>query len=186
MGKDLWSIQFIWGHIVGVTKPDVAMKTKLNKITTLSYQDNQLKFGKLMPHFTKENLISCFNELDGNKAVGMDGKTKAAYAENLEHNIQELIEKMKTLTYRPQPVREVLIPKGNGKFRSLGISNIEEKIVQLMFSKILEAIYEPMFCDNSYGFRRNKSAHGAIRDAIEFLKFNVSGTGTTVLPLVTF
>jgi RNA-directed DNA polymerase len=172
MGKGLWLIQFIWGHIVGITKPEVAMETKLNKIANLSYQDRQMKFGKLMPHFTKENLISCFNELDGNKAVGIDGKTKAAYAENLEENIRELMEKMKALAYRPQPVREVLIPKGNGKFRTLGISNIEEKIAQLMFSKILEAIYEPMFCDCSYGFRRDKSAHGAIRDAIEFLKFN--------------
>lgn len=172
MGKDLWLIQLTRGNIVGVTKPAVTMQTKLNKITSLSYQDQQLKFGKLMPHFTKENLISCFNELDGNKAVGIDGKTKAAYAENLEQNIQELIEEMKTLSYRPQPVKEVNIAKSNGKYRTLGISNIEEKIIQLMFSKILEAIYEPMFCDCSYGFRRNKSAHGAITEAIGFLKRN--------------
>lgn len=148
------------------------MKTNLSRITTLSYQDPKSEFKWLMPHITMENLISCFNELDGKKAVGIDGRTKDDYAKHLNYNIQELIRKMKTLSYRPQPVREVLIPKSNGKFRPLGISNIEEKIIQLMFSKILEAIYEPLFCDFSYGFRRNKSAHMAIRDAIEYLQFN--------------
>lgn len=154
------------------TKSNQAMTTKLNKITHLSYRDKQVKFSRLMPHFTQANLISCFNELDGNKAVGMDGMSKAEYAKSLGENIQQLVNKMKTLSYRPQAVREVLIPKGNGKFRPLGISNIEDKIVQMMFSKILEAIYEPLFCDCSYGFRRNRSAHSAIRDVIEYLRFN--------------
>jgi len=172
MGKGLRSIQLIWGHIVDETKSPITMATKLNKIANLSHQDKRMEFRLLMPHFTKANLMSCFNELDGNKAVGIDGETKLDYAQDLENNIQRLIEKMKRLAYRPEPVREVLIPKANGKFRSLGISNIEDKIVQMMFSKILEAIYEPLFCDCSYGFRRNRSAHGAIRNALEYLKFN--------------
>jgi group II intron reverse transcriptase/maturase len=157
---------------VDETKSDVSMATKLDKITNLSYRDKRIEFDKLMPHFNFENLVSCFNELDGTKAVGIDGRTKQDYAEDLDVNIQNLIDKMKCFKYRPQPIREVLIPKGNGKLRPLGISNIEEKIVQLMFSKILEAIYEPLFCECSYGFRRNRNAHGAIRDAIEYLKFN--------------
>ena len=172
MGKDLWLTCLIWRHIVDVTKSKITMATKLNKITQLSYQDKQVKFGKLMPLITAANLISCFNELDGNKAVGIDGKSKAAYAEDLEHNIQQLMERMKALRYRPEALREVLIPKANGKSRSLSISNIEDKIVQLMFSKIIEAIYEPMFCNCSYGFRRGKSAHGAIKDVIDHLSFN--------------
>ena len=154
------------------TKSNSSMVTKLNKIANLSRQDQQLKFSKLMPHFTEENLLRCFNELDGNKAVGIDGITKANYAKDLKHNIRNLVEKMKALSYRPEPVREVLIPKANGKFRPLGISNIEDKIVQLMMSKILEAVHEPMFCDISYGFHRNKNAHGALRDIVEHLNYN--------------
>jgi retron-type reverse transcriptase len=155
-----------------ITKSNTLLETKLNKITCLSYQNPRHEFKWLMPHFTRENLISCFNELDGKKATGIDRQTKDEYAKDLENNIRELIRKMKALAYRPAPVREVLIPKSNGKFRPLGISNIEDKIVQAMYCKLLEAIYEPLFCDCSYGFRRNKSTHKAIRDAIEYLRFN--------------
>lgn len=148
------------------------MATKLNGITNLSRQDIRAQFNWLMPHFNAENLTRCFNDLDGNKAVGIDGCRKEDYARDLENNIQELIRKMKALSYRPAPVKEVLIPKSNGKFRPLGISNFEDKIIQSMFCKILEAIYEPIFSDSSYGFRKNKSAHLAIQDAVEYLQFN--------------
>ena len=154
------------------TKLNNQMATKLNKIANLSRQDKQLKFDKLISHFGESNLTCCFNELDGRKAVGVDGKTKADYAWHLDANIRQLVKQMKSFSYKPQPVREVLIPKSNGQTRPLGISNIEDKIVQLMFSKILEAIYEPIFCKFSYGFRRGKSAHGAIRDAVDYLRFN--------------
>ena len=116
-----------------------------------------------MPHVNKESLIGCFNELDGKKAVGIDLQTKEEYGRNLGENIDNLLSRMKRMQYYPSPVREVLIPKENGKTRPLGISTIEDKIVQLMFSKILEAIYEPIFHDCSYGFRRNRNCHEAIR-----------------------
>lgn len=155
-----------------VMKSRKLMGTKLKKIALLSHQNQQQEFGILMPHFTKENLMSCYHELDGRKAVGIDGQTKEEYGRNLEHNIERLIADMKELKYRPKPVRQVLIPKGNGKKRPLGISNIEDKIVQMMFAKILEAIYDPIFHDFSYGFRRGKSAHSAITDTIQYLRFN--------------
>lgn len=157
---------------MGTTKSNISMTTKLDKIAKLAGQNDHVELNWLMPHFTAVNLTSCFNELDGKKAVGIDGLTKENYAENLEENIHKLIEKMKTLSYRPKSTREVLIPKGDGKFRTLNISAIEDKIVQLMFSKILEAIYEPIFCECSYGFRRNKSTQLAIKDTIKFLQFN--------------
>lgn len=155
-----------------ITESKQSMKTKLDKIAKLSSQHSAVEFKWLMPHVNAENLISCFNELDGKKAIGTDGLTKADYAEHLEENIQKLIEKMKSLSYRPKPTREVLIPKSDGKFRTLNISAIEDKLVQLMFSKILEAIYDPIFCECSYGFRRSKSAHMAIKDTLRFIKFN--------------
>jgi len=72
---------------------------------------------------------------------------------------------MKKMAYRPGPVREVLIPKEGqpGATRPLGISNLEDKIVQKMMQKVLESLYEPLFLDCSHGFRPGKSCHTAIR-----------------------
>lgn len=123
-----------------------------------------MKFKWLIQHFNKENLLLCFHELDGKKAVGIDGTTKDDYAINLEANIESLINKMKSQSYYPAPVRQVMIPKGDGKLRPLGISNFEDKIVQMLVSKILSAMYESTFIDQSHGFRENRSCHGAIKD----------------------
>lgn len=103
--------------------------------------------------------------VEGRKAVGVDGQTKEIYGENLEENIESLIERIKRMSYRPGPVREVFIPKEGKRnaHRPLGISNFEDKIVQLMISKILNAIYEPIFRDCSYGFRPRRSCHAAVK-----------------------
>ena len=145
------------------------LETKLKKISKLSEGNPGMKFSWLIQYFNKENLLHCFHELDGKKAVGTDGITKDEYARNLEANIEDLINRMKTRSYYPAPVRQVMIPKGDGKFRPLGISNFEDKIIQMLFCKILSAIYEPRFIDQSYGFRVNRSCHGAIKDLHEAL-----------------
>lgn len=142
-----------------------ATNTKLNRIAWLSKQDSKKEFGCLMHLFNNESLLECFHELDKNKAVGIDGVTKMAYGANLYSNIDELITKMKNMAYRPGPVREVLIPKEGkpGATRPLGISNLEDKIVQKMTQKVLESIYEPLFLECSHGFRPGKSCHTAIQ-----------------------
>src|SRR3990167_2601591 len=149
-----------------------ATNTILNRITWLSKQDSQKKFESLMHLFNCESLLECFHELDKNKAVGIDGVNKMAYAMNLNGNIEALITKMKNMAYRPGPVREVLTPKEGkpGATRPLGISNLEDKIVQRMMHKVLESIYEPLFYENSYGFRPGRSCH----DAIEALHAHLS------------
>jgi len=149
----------------GETKPVNTTATKLNRIAKLSSEDPEMEFKWLMPHINKGSLIGCFHALDRKKAVGIDGITKEQYGENLEENIDALLSKMKTMSYRPQAVREVLIPKEGkpGATRALGISVFEDKIVQLQMTKILEAIYEPIFRDCSYGFRPNRSCHTAIK-----------------------
>ncbi len=139
--------------------------TKLNRIAWLSKQDSGRKFECLMHLFNRESLLECFHELDKNKAVGIDGVNKMAYAATLDNNIEELIAKMKNMAYRPGPVREVLIPKEGkpGVTRPLGISNLEDKIVQKMTQKVLESIYEPLFLDCSHGFRPERSCQTEIQ-----------------------
>jgi group II intron reverse transcriptase/maturase len=118
-----------------------------------------------MHHFNESSLKECFHQLSADRAVGVDGITKADYAANLDENLKDLIGRMKRMAYRPGPVRRVLIPKeGKPKAtRPLGISNFEDKIVQKMMQRILESIYEPLFLDCSYGFRPGRGCHDAVR-----------------------
>lgn len=96
--------------------------------------------------------------------MGVDKITKEKYELNLENNIENLIERMKKLSYRPQPVRRTYIPKINGKLRPLGIPSYEDKLVQAVMTEILNEIYEDKFLDISYGFRPNRNCHQAIRE----------------------
>lgn len=139
-------------------------KTKLNRILWLSQQNKEILFNNLMNIFNVESLRECFNALDGKKAVGIDGVKKEDYAKDLDSNLQMLVKRIHEMGYRPNPVREVLIPKEGkpGGTRPLGISNFEDKIFQMMVQKTLENIYEPLFLECSYGFRPGKSCHDAI------------------------
>jgi len=116
-----------------------------------------------MHHFNVDKLRACFAALDGRKAPGVDGVSKDDYAQDLESNLQGLAQKLQQHSYRPQPVRRVEIPKADGTMRPLGISCTEDKIVQEMARRVLDAIYEPVFLDTSYGFRPGRSAHDALR-----------------------
>ena len=96
-------------------------------------------------------------------AVGVDGVTKEQYGQNLEGNLQDLHERLKEKRYRHQPIRRVHIPKGEGKFRPIGISAFEDKLVQDVVREVLEAMHEQDFLDCSHGFRPERSAHDAVR-----------------------
>jgi RNA-directed DNA polymerase len=148
--------------------------TKLNRITWLSKQDSKKEFQCLMHLINEESLKECFYKLDGKKAVGIDGIDKESYGQNLEENIKNLIQRMKNMAYHPRPVREVLIPKEGkpGATRPLGISDLEDKIVQKKIQEILESIYEPLFLKCSYGFRPGKSCHDAIKGLLNHLYEN--------------
>ena len=145
--------------------------TKLARIAWLSANDPEKRFDSLMHHFTVEALAACFDELDGNKAVGIDGVTKAEYGEHLDDNLNDLVARMKRMGYRPQPIRQALIPKEGqpGEMRSLGISVLEDKIVQKMMQKVLESIYEPIFLECSYGFRPRRGCHEAVQSLHQHL-----------------
>lgn len=159
---------------MGSTESPVTTNTKLIRIARLSTQDSNKEFHNVMHLFNQESLSECFRGLEGRKAVGTDGISKAQYNENLDNNIGNLVERMKRMSYRPGAVRQVLIPKEGklGATRPLGISNMEDKIVQRMTQRILESIYEPLFYPCSFGFRPGKSCHDAIRALREYLYKN--------------
>jgi RNA-directed DNA polymerase len=140
--------------------------TVLTEIAYLSAQNPAQVFHSLMHHINVGSLQRCFNKLDGKKAVGVDGVSKAEYGENLQANLEDLIGRMKRMGYRPQAVRQVLIPKEGkpGATRPLGIGCFEDKLVQGRVHELLESIYEPLFLGWSYGFRPGRSCHDAIKD----------------------
>lgn len=109
------------------------------------------------------SLMLAHERLAARKAAGIDGVTKREYGEHLVENVMNLIHRLKSYEYKPQPVRRTYIPKANGKLRPLGIPCYEDKLVQRVMADILSEIYEPRFLECSYGFRPNKSAHDVVR-----------------------
>ena len=143
----------------------VTTATQLTRIAWLLARDPQKTFQSLMHHFTETSLKECFHQLDGTKAVGADGVSKAAYAMHLEDNLTDLVARMKRMADRPDPVRQVLMPTAGTPqaTRPLGLSNLEDTGVQLMMPRVVERIYEPLFLDCSSGFRPGRGCHEAIR-----------------------
>jgi RNA-directed DNA polymerase len=96
-------------------------------------------------------------------AVGVDGQTAEAYAESLEENLEDLLNRFKSGRYRAPAVRRVHIPKGDGrKTRPIGVPTFEDKVLQRAVAMVLEAVYEQDFLNCSYGFRPGRSAHMAL------------------------
>ena len=156
------------------TEDQITTETKLQRITWLSSLDKDKQFNQLMHHFNEESLQNCFQELNRKKAIGIDGVDKESYGANLQENLKNLVSKLKTMSYRPGNIREVVIPKEGkkGKTRKLGISNFEDKIIQKMMHKVLSSIYEPLFLNSSYGFRPGRGCHDAIRALSNHLYLN--------------
>ena len=117
----------------------------------------------LAHHIDVAALRRSYNRIRNNAAVGVDGKTKEQYGEALEENLKDLHQRLKEMRYRHQPIRRILIDKEGGKKRPIGISTIEDKVVQDALRELLEAIYEQDFLECSYGFRPRRKAHDALR-----------------------
>ena len=138
--------------------------TDLTRISTKAQQCPELVFTSLYHHVTDvDNLRECFLSLDERKAAGIDGKSKADYEDRLEENLRELSARLAKHGYRPSPKRRTYVPKpGSDKKRPLGISTVEDKIVEEAMKRVLEPLWEPLFRDFSYGYRTDKSAQECV------------------------
>src|SRR6478752_4341648 len=138
------------------------ISTRTERIAKLAKQAPGMVMKTLAHHMDVIWLREAHRRTRKRGAVGVDKQTSESYAQNLESNLADLLERAKSGRYRAPPVRRVHIPKGDGQSRPLGIPTFEDKVLQRGVAMALEAVYEQDFLDCSYGFRPGRSAHQAL------------------------
>jgi len=160
------------------TRPRTQFRMKglqhaLNRIRSAAASDRKRRFTALWHHvYDIERLRQVFRRMKPKAAPGVDGQTWAAYAENLETNLEDLSGRLIRGAYRAKPVKRVYIPKADGRQRPIGIPAVEDKLVQAVTAEVLSAVYETDFKGFSYGFRPGRSAH----DALDALSVGITTT----------
>ena len=117
--------------------------------------------------YERQNLVSAWERVQANRGSGgIDGQSLTAFAAQLDQHLDRLHRELREDTYRPQPVRQVRIPKAGkpGEFRTLGIPTIYDRVCQQAVLNRLEPIFEPMFDAANFGYRRGRSTKDALRN----------------------
>ena len=138
--------------------PDQSVSRSLSALGVKARAAPGHRFRSLSRLLDRGMLRESFHALKRKAAPGIDGVTHAAYAEDLEANLAALEKRLADGRYRATPVKRRWIPKSGGKLRPLGIPVLEDKIVQHAVRRILEAIWEEDFCDESIGYRPRRGA----------------------------
>ena len=139
-----------------------SISTRLARIAELARKHPERAFMSLHHAIDVEWLREAYRRTRKDAAVGVDGQSAKDYARDLEKNLESLLVRFRTGSYRAPPVRRVHIPKGDGRTRPIGVPTFEDKILQRAVAMLLEAIYEQDFHPGSYGFRPGRSAHDAL------------------------
>ena len=135
----------------------------LERVRHAASRDRRLQFTALLHHvYNLDTLRAAYFSLKRDAAPGVDGETWRHYGECLEENLQDLSDRLKRGAYRAKPVRRVYIPKADGRLRPLGVTALQDKLVQRATAEVLNAIYETDFLGFSYGFRPRRSQHNAL------------------------
>ena len=139
---------------------------------TKESSETQVFGKKLMEEICeRENLKKAYKRVTSNKgSPGCDGMKTEELRDYLKEYWPQLREQLENGTYQPQAVRRVEIPKPNGGVRQLGIPTVVDRFIQQAVTQVLSKIWEPSFCENSYGFRPGRSAHQAIAKAQSFIQ----------------
>ena len=144
----------------------------LQRVREVAVRDRGARFTTLWHHvYDVDRLREAYLGLTRKAAAGVDGVIWSQYGQGLEGNLQDLSGRLARGAYRAQPVRRVYIPKPDGRQRALGVTALEDKIVQAATVQVLNAVYEADFLGFSYGFRPGRGAH----DALNALAVGIQG-----------
>jgi len=150
-----------------LTTPET-IRTLQRKLYRKAKQEPACRFHALYDKVYRADILShAYNLVRANKgSAGIDGITFEVIEENegAIAFIAELEEALRNKTYKPDPVKRVMIPKSDGSQRPLGIPTIRDRVAQMAVKLVIEPIFEADFCETSYGFRPKKSAHDAVDD----------------------
>ena len=139
-----------------------AVYTKQRRIAENARNLPEVSFTALAHHIDGAWLRVAQELVRRDGATGVDGVTAREYEKDLERNLQELENRMKSGAYKAPPVRRVYVPKNRTEKRPIGIPGYEDKIAQRAITMVLEPVYEQLFYDFSCGFRPGKSPHTAL------------------------
>jgi group II intron reverse transcriptase/maturase len=139
------------------------MSTTLSKIALKAKADSKVQFTSLAHLLTPEYLKENWRQMNKAAAKGIDGETMEQFGNNLDTRIDDLVARLKSGNYKAPLIRRVDIPKGNGKTRPLGITTVEDRLLQRGVAGILGAIFEQDFLEISHGYRPGRSPHDALR-----------------------
>jgi group II intron reverse transcriptase/maturase len=139
------------------------MHSARDRIRQAAKTDKGRQFTALLHHaYDITTLREAYFGLKRDAAPGVDGETWQAYGEQLETRLIDLSGRLQRGAYRAKPVRRVHIPKADGRQRPLGVTTLEDKLVQRALVAVLNCIYETDFLGFSYGFRPGRSQHDAL------------------------
>jgi RNA-directed DNA polymerase len=139
------------------------VQSALGRIRQAAVKDKKARFTSLMHHiYNLSTLREAYYGLKRDVAPGVDGETWRQYGANLESNLEELSARLRRGAYRAKAVLRKFIAKDDGRLRPLGVTALEDKLVQRATVTVLNAIYETDFLGFSYGYRPGKGQHNAL------------------------
>ena len=147
------------------------VEESVRQVTSASEETEPLKSAMMEEVVQRENLKKALKRVRANKgSPGIDGITVEELKDYLREHWPKIREQLLHGQYKPQPVKQVMIPKPGGGTRMLGIPTVVDRFIQQALLQVLTPIYDPTFSAHSYGFRPGRSAHQAVKRAKEYIE----------------